>query len=368
LSNLSKITTSFVAALALVAVSIANAPAAHAAGMTLSQWQQSSGYLLLDAAITASDAKVQSFTGLAGTLRIDESGSSIGSSTTETADILATKTSSKAHYSIVDNDSKDSNSFDYYFVNGTYVESIDCFQTGALYVNDLAQTLKRLGKPGATAVNDHTTTKLEGLPDITPSKFWSTTSRDPLGDVVGPNYVLSYSDVTSAPDTNTPSSTVYSWTASFVLKTAPVEVNLAASVTFDSNGVAVASTVEEHASGGLYDLVAAQTLAAHNDAVITAPSPSQTVDVAALVAMGHKVDAEASVMPKAKAIAAKAKALAKAAKKALTASHITAAAKALKAKTSAVKNGVKLTGKSASVSGSLCITAVRGAATIASCK
>lgn len=352
----------------LTAAALTSATPAQAANtLSLAQWNVTQGAIDLHAAMDKSDAIYASVTGLSLVTRVDESGSSIGYSTTENIHIDTTRTSSHAQYAIVDNDTQDHNNFDYYFANGSYIESVDCFQSGVQYVTDLNQTLKRLGKPNATAVNDHSSTKLEGLPDIAPSVLLSNSTRDPLGNVAGSGYVLTYSEVTKAADLSTPTSTVFTWTGAFTLKTAPITIDLTASETFNADGLLTAMTITEHAPNSLYDLSYSVTASLSPNLVINTPVAGDMVDAAALITMGHKLDAEKSLTKKANSIVAKAKALAKAAKTALSAKHLTAAATALKVKFKSVKNGAKLTAVVSKVSGSLCITAAKGKAAIAPC-
>ena len=368
LSNFFKTAASAGAALALVVAGVTSATPARAAGaLTLAEWNATQGAIDLHSAMAKADNYMNSLNGMDLTVHIETSGSSFGNSTTEDTQVSATKTSAVANYAIADTITGEHNSFKFYFANGTYLESIVCFQSGDSYVNDSTQTLKRLGKPTATAVNDHTATTPAGLINISPSNIWSPSTQDPLGGVAGPSSTLTYSEVTQTTDVYGPGSKQFYWTASFALS-GQLLVTLSADENFNSDGLATSMTLEEHAPGGLFDMVLSTTQAVADNSALLIPSAQQTVDATAFIAMGHKIDAEASVMPKAKAIAAKAKALAKAAKKSLAASQIVAAAKALKAKVVSVKNGVKLTGKASGVSGSVCVTAVKGAATIAPCK
>jgi hypothetical protein len=282
---------------------------------------------------------------------------------TETTAVEATKKDAIAHYQWVDNETRDLTKFDYFYNNNTYLESIDAFQTGPNAVADINTVLKRLGHTDAVAVNDRTPIKLAGLPDISPASVWANTDRDPFASLAGDATVI-YSEVTIAPDTATPTSTVYSWEGQFVIEIGTVVgFHMVARETFNEDGLLTAVHIEE-TSAPYYSLTIDQTITPVAPQTLSFPSENQTIDVGKLVNMGHKIEAEKSLSKTVKSLVKKAKAIGKSK---VAGKHILDAAKALKLKYKSVKNGVKLSATKSKVTGSVCVTANKGKVTSVPC-
>jgi len=310
------VATSATAALALTMIGSA-VPAQAVDTYSYTNWAQLSNTIDLRAAMDKSDAYTATMTGMHLNLHAVESGTTVGGSTTEDVSIDSTKTKSAAGYQIVDNETHDLTQYRYFFADGTYIESLKSYEAAAGFDASINAALARLGRPNATAVNDHSSATLIGLPSINPATIFKTLDRDPLSTIAGPTNYVVYTAVTKAPDATVATSTVYSWGGYFYASSqgTQVKVDLLASETFNADGFITGQSFEEHAAGGLYDLVVSGTQSDKPNLIVNTPDPALTVDAYALDLAGYQLDAEKSLTPKANSIVAKAKAIAKAAKK-----------------------------------------------------
>ena len=357
------------ATIAITALSVSLiSPAAEAAPLINRgsiEWNTLPGTVALRAALDKNDAYLATLNDLHLSMVIHEVGSS--GDATETTTVEATKTAAVAHYQWLDNETGDKTKFDYFYNNNNYIESIESFQTGPIAVNDITATLKRLNKTNVVAVNDHTSTKLSGLPDISPVSTWANAERNLFSSLAGTTDI-SYSEVSSAPDTTDPTSTVYSWEGQYTLTLGTiVGVHLLATETFNADGLITAVHLEQN-SPPYYSLTIDQTITPVAPQTLVFPAAKDTIDLGTLVNMGFKIDAEKSLAKKAASIVAKAKTLAKKASKGkVSATQLASAAKTLKIGYKASKTGIKISAVVKQVTGSLCIVAVGGKTSIAPC-
>jgi len=346
---------------AIVISLVGSASPAHAFGtMTAAQWNADAGTVALHAAMDKNDSLLAGLNVLDLSMTIEDDGSV---HSLENITVRADKTSAVAKYSSTDLGTGEKNAFDYYFKNGTYIESVESFQSGPTWVNDIDATLKRIGRRNIVAVNDHTATKLQGLPNISPTAIWSNADRDPFLGAAQGSPVL-YGPVYTGTDAIGSTNVVYSWSGDFTADVGiPVNISLTASNTFNSDGLMIAQSLTEDASP-YFKLTMSQTLRPAVDTTMDFPVTEFTVDASTLIKFGHQVDAEKTLAKPAASLVKKAKALAKGK---VASSHIVSAAKSLKLKYKSVKNGVKLSAVSAKVTGSLCVVASNGKAVITPC-
>lgn len=357
-------------ALSLTAASLAVAQPARAdfvePTLTYANWLATSEQQDFAAAQTASLARLEATPALETHYSRTTVGPILGETTFD-EHVFSNKSKSIASASWVDNASGDQFAYVYYFANGTFLESLDCFQSGDTWVKQPAQALARLGKPNATTINDETATVPDGLSDIRPVGLWSAAGQD-LWEGLGfdPSTLL-FSPVVKSNPQAAPTETMYAFSAKAPIEGTPYFDNITVAQTFNAGGFLKTVAASQHSTSGNFDISMTLNQTELGSTVIEIPASNKTVTAKQFVSIGHKIDAEDSVTAKAKAIAAKAKALAKKANATVAAKHVTAAAKALKAKVKAVKNGVKLTGKSAGVSGSMCVISAKGKVTVAHC-
>jgi hypothetical protein len=333
--------------------------------LSLTELQATQGYADLSAASAKSLTYLSTLQGLNQKMTINETYSGI--TMTITSQIAATRSTAVAEMVMSNSLYSDTQTIDYAFSNQHYLMSLESLQQTDAAVTNLSSALARLGKPRAVQVDTGSSAVPSDFLDITPSTLFSPQSQDLLNQTGALVSEMLFSEVTSAPSTNDPQSTTFSYDAQATIAAIGSKVDVSISITFNADGFLSAMTLTEQATSiGLQMNISLQQTAA-NSLQIDIPTSALTVDQTQLVAMSHKIDAEKSVTSKANAIAAKAKTLAKKAKVALSAPKLVAAAKALKAKYSTVKNGVKLTSKSSGVSGSMCVTAVKGKVTVKHC-
>ncbi len=363
----------FAATIAAVAITVftsltgVGASSASAATPTLSltEFQATQGYADLSAASARSITYLSALQGLVQNMNLNETYSGI--SMTITSRIAATRSKAVGHMVISNSLYSDTQTIDYAFSNQRYQMSLDSLQQSDDAVANLSTALDRLGKPRAVQVDTGSGETPTDVFAIAPSSLFSPESQDLLNQTGATASEMLFSEVTSAPATNDPQSTTFSYDAQATIASVGATVALNISITFNANGFMTGMTLTEQASSIGLEITISLSQTADNSLQIDLPTSALTVNQAQLVSMSHKIDAEKSVTSKAKAIAAKAKALAKKAKIAVAAKHVKAAAKALKTKVMAVKNGVKLTGKSAGISGSMCVTSAKGKVTVTHC-
>ncbi len=345
----------------------AQSATADTPSLTYSQFQATQGFTDLSAAAARSATYLATLQGMSQTMNISEfvSGFSVGFD----AQIAATRTASSAHVS-VSNGIGPSQTVDYFFQNGSYLQSIVDYLNGDVGVNNASAALARLGKKSATMVITPTPPDMNGVIPIDPATLFSPSSQDPLFSLLGSSGVstdnMLFSDVTSAPSQSDAQSTTYTYSGQLTLAGLNSPLVFNSSLTFNADGFMTAATVDESAGSAL-TLNISVTQAANNAIVLNMPVSPVTVSSDALAAMSTKIDIEIILTPRAKAIAAKAKLLAKKAKTATTAAKLIAAAKALKYKYTAVKNGVKVSAKMGGSTGSMCVTALKGKIAINHC-
>ena len=232
--------------------------------------------------------------------------------------------------------------------------------------------LVRLNKTGALTAKMTQAAAGSEFVSYSPDEILGGTQIDPLRwlneNTDGPDLAsvtgLSFSEVSSAQDVNNLQLTDYSFTATIPASNVLPAKSIDFVVRYNNHifrDETIAMTV-----GGV---VVSSTTTLETVSQLSLPTTWQdnAVEWTTLVSTGKRISAEKLVTPTASAIAAKATATAKKAKKAIVASYIAAAAKSLKYSVTAIKNGVKVSTKYQSQTGSMCVTALRGKASVAHC-
>jgi len=296
-------------ALALTLVGAAT-PAQALGTLTAAEWNADPMTVELHAAMDKNDALLANLTTVDLTMKIEDNGSV---QSLENITARADKTSAVASYSSTDLTTGAKNAFEYYFKNGTYIESLDSFQSGPTWVNDLNATLARIGKRNIVAVNDHTATKLDGLPSLSPTAIWAAADRDPIASAAQGSAVtytpVSYAYLT---DKTGAALTGYAWSGNFTADVGiPVDISVTAAAGFNKDGLMVRQSITEDASP-YFVINMEQTLYPATDTSMAFPAPEFTVDAATLIKVGHQIDAEKTLAKPAAALVKKLRLSAKA--------------------------------------------------------
>ena len=336
------------------------ASASPATTLSYADFTASAGYLELQAAMATSNTYLQSRDNIVVDVQTSES--IAGQSVSSAVHMEGNKTASRATMSMPDPVSGTTATISYGFANGSYYEAVTGWP-GLEDPNSQA-AMKRLGKTVNSTVVLETQTAPDGLTSIDPVSLFDGSSTNVTQGLTSTTDGLTFSPVVKSNDVSLDGAVDYSYSLS-----TPANI-LFDGMTFDlvfkvaPTGLLYSMSLNGGLSG-LLEMNVSATISSPDTLNLTLPT--DTFKVSAFTKVSKQISAEKTVTTKANAIATKARALAKASKKALVAKNITDAAKALKYTVSAVKNGVKLTGKYQGVSGSMCVIANKGAATVGNC-
>jgi hypothetical protein len=356
--------TALITAIALgVALSVGGASVANASPattLTYEQFTASASYADMQAAVDANTTYLQSRNNMVLTMQTTEV--IMGQTVWATVNISANKTAAVASMTMPDPVSGTSATISYGFANGSYFEDTAALMGQQIPNSD--QALARMGKTLNSSVNLQTTTPPEGMTPVDPTSLFSGNSVDPTLAVTASTDGLTFSEVSKSDDATKDGATDYSYSIATAPNILFAAMTFDVVYKFDSSGL----LYEMAMHGGLQNVLQIDvTATVSSPDTLNIETPRNIFKLSDFTKMTKQISAEKTVTSKANAIAAKAKALAKASKKTLAAKNITDAAKALKYTVSSVKNGVKLTGKYQGVSGSMCVIANKGVATVSHC-
>jgi hypothetical protein len=233
--------------------------------------------------------------------------------------------------------------------------------------------LARLGKSSAVSVRLTKAVAGAEFVPYSPSEILGGSQIDPLSwlndNTAGADLSavsgLSFSEVSSSQDATNSELTDFTFTATVPATNLLPSTAVDFVIRYNANHIFKDETIAM--TVGAVTVASTTTLEAVPQLVLPTTWQDNSVDWAALLAMGKRISAEKLVDAKASAIASKALSAAKKAKKVLVASYITAAAKALKYSVTPIRNGVKLSATYQGQMGSVCVTAVSGKAVKATC-
>jgi hypothetical protein len=346
---------------------------AQAAPTTLNynEFLNSPGYQVMSSEGTATSSFLSASDGvrITTTMTTSQGGAEVNRSVLE---LVATQSASSSTLTAFSGGVQLGQPYGWAFANGYVYEPIN----GVILRSDLkngAAALARLKKTAATTARMTSAAAGAEATPYSPSEIMAGSGLDPLATLatVGSGSPLStrvgllLSEVSSEPNAAEPTSTDYAFSASLPATDQVPAISLDAVVTYDEAHIFKTETMTMNA--GEVTTVITTNLEVLNQVTLPTTWQDNTVDWVTLQIMGQRIQAEKLVTPKALAIATKAAAAAKKAKKTLTSSYLISAAKALKYAYTAIKSGVKLTGKYSRQSGSVCVTAVKGKAVTAHC-
>lgn len=331
---------------------------------TYSQYLETQGYKNLLAASETSAAKLSSANGVVFDFTMTSS--SFGQVSAITGNVKAT------HTAVVRTSTMDGVTDTASYFDGSYYLQVKEAATELAANNSSAILAKRLPNSAIKSVKlDKAPDPESSLSDLNPSYLFSGDFGSNLTSSMlqFDTSTFTFGEVTSSPNVLVPTSTDYKIQMKMTDSKTGMTVDVQTTETFNSDGLLTDILLNENV---LYfgmpivvDVKLTQTI--DNTIVLTEPDPTTTMASANFITLDKQISAEASQKPNANKILTKAKALAKSSKKALSSSHIVAAAKALKIKAKSVTNGIKLTGKYKGVTGNLCVTVTKGAASTKNC-
>ena len=337
------------AATGLLLGGIQPANAAPAANLTYAQFTATDGYKDLSAASTASGDFISNQTGLrmsvTNTMTDGENVAPLGNVLVE-----ATKTKMKMTVSAEDV------SFSAWVVDGFayYSQSQYISNSGG---NVPSTLFSRISGSKDKLVQSSEISSDVGL--TAPDKLFSNGSDSTLNKSLNPYAELmsmfQFSEVTKTVDAENPEAATYEFdmSLSFLGQVSVIHEK----VEFNGDYTNKITITTQSGTAQVSNVIDFEI---DNEIVVDVPDISMVITESTVKKVTKQIAAEGKLYPQATSIVKKATTLAKAGKTAIAQKHLMSAATALKLKFTKITNGVKLTTKFQSVSGSVCITAVKG--------